>query len=181
MTWDEPIVFRDHLDDPTNHIVEVMANLEDGVDLNPDSVRLLVSLARQAHRRCLSDWLRRNEYGYMQPPSTGPYAKWENRRRKNPGRFRDGSDLPRPPLAAIYFLCNEWWRRETGRTFHPDFRPLRWDEDFTFHEQLAMLKGPALFFVLIAQAVDFFNYTAKRCSLVHDGNYKKLNKHPRPT
>ena len=39
-----------------------------------------------------------------------------------------------------------------------------------------MLRGPALFYTLIAQAVDFYNYSAKRCSLIHDGNYKRLDK-----
>ena len=99
-----------------------------------------------------------------------------NRRRKNPGRFRDGSDLPRPPLASIYFLCHQFSRHELGLPFHPNFKTLKWDEDFTLTEQLAMLKGPATFFVLVAQEVDFFNFTARRCSLVHDGNYKKLDK-----
>ena len=174
MTWDEPIAIPEQRGDDAQHVVEMLA-LRD-VDLEVDSVRRLISVARLAHRRCLADWLRVNEPEFMSPRSTGPYAKWENRRRKNPGRFRDGSDLPRDPLAAIYMLCNQFYRRELGLKFHPDFKPLRWGEDFTLQEQLAMLKGPALFFVLIAQSVDFFNYTAKRCSLVHDGNYKKLDK-----
>lgn len=173
-TWSEPIPFAEPLDDPTDHIVELMGSV--GVDLDADAVRLLVSLARQAHRRCLRAWLQAHEPEYMVPPSTGPYAKWENRVKGNPGRFRDGSDLARAPLAAIYMLCNQFYRRELGLPFHPDFGPLDWKEDFTLQEQLAMLKGPALFFVLIAQSVDFFNYTARRCSLVHDGNYKKLNR-----
>ena len=174
MTWFDEIPFSEQPDAPTHHIVEMMATVD--VDLDPDAVRLLISVARQAHRRCLSDWLQRHEPEFMAPPSTGPYAKWENRGRGNTGRFRDGSDLPRPPLVAIYFLCNQFYRRELGLKFHPDFQALCWDEDFTLKEQLAMLKGPALLFTLIAQSVDFFNYTAKRCSLVHDGWYKKLDK-----
>ncbi|MCH8098736.1 MAG: hypothetical protein IID53_16915 [Proteobacteria bacterium] len=169
MIWADPISFREHVDDDAPRIVELMAARD--VDLNVDSVRLMISIARQAHRRALSAWLRQNEPEYMVAPSTGPYAKWENRGKGSTGRFRDGSDVPRAPLASIYFLVNEFWRRELGLSFHPDFRPLCWDEDFTLQEQLAMLKGPALFFVLIAQSVDFFNYTARRCSLIHDGNY----------
>ncbi len=174
MTWNDEIPIRQDSDDAAPHIVEMMGAVD--VDLDPDAVRLLISQARLAHRRCLSDWLRQNEPGYMGRPSVGPYAKWENRRRKNPGRFRDGSDLAKAPLASIYFLCNRFYRRELGLKFHPDFDAVRWGLDFTFHEQLAMLKGPALFFVLVAQSVDFFNYSAKRCSLVHDGNYKRLNR-----
>ncbi len=174
MTWSEPIPFREPLDDGAPHIVEMMLAVD--VDLDPDAVRLLISLARQANRRCLSAWLQAHEPEYMAPRATGPYALWERRRRKNPGRFRDGSDLPRAPLVAVYFLCNQFYRRELGLPFHPDFRPLKWEEDFTLIEQLAMLKGPARFFLLVAQEVDFFNYSAKRCSLVHDGNYKKLDR-----
>ena len=174
MTWSAPIPFREALDDGAPHVVEMMAAV--GIDLDADSVRLLISIARQAHRRCLSAWLRANEPEHMGSPPVGAYARWEGRQRKNPGRFRDGSDLARAPLAAIYFLCNQFYRRETGSAFHPDFRPLKWGEDFTLTEQLEMLKGAALFFVLVAQSVDFFNYSAKRCSLIHDGNYKRLNR-----
>lgn len=176
MTWLDDLPIHQDTYDTTPHIVEVMANLEDGVDLDPAAVRLLVSLARLAHRRCLNDWLRRNEPQWMVPPSTGPYSKWENRRRKNPGRFRDGSDLPRPPLAAIYFLCNAWWRRELGLKFHPDFRVLAWVEDFTFDERRAMLKAPAMFFVLVAESVDWQHYTAERCAKVHDTHYRLLDR-----
>lgn len=174
MTWDEPIPIPEQGGDDSQYVVEMMAARD--VDLDVDRVRLLISQARQAHRRCLSDWLHRNEPGFMSPPSTGPYAVWERRRRGSVGRFRDTSDLPRAPLAAIYFLVNEWWRRETGLPFHPDFGPLKWDEDFTPHEQLALLKGPALFFCMVASAIDFRSYSARRCSLIHDGNYKKLDK-----
>lgn len=174
MTWLDPIPFRESGDDEAPHIVEMLAAV--GVDLDLDSVRLLVSIARQAHRRALSDWMHHNEPKHMGPAPLGPYAQWDRRRPGNAGRFRDESDLPRRPLAAIYFLCNEWWRRETGLPFHPDFRPVDWSQDFTLHEQLAMLRGPALFYTLIAQAVDFYNYSAKRCSLVHDGNYRKLDR-----
>ncbi len=174
MTWFDEIPFPEQRDDPTDHIVDMMGAVD--VELDPDSVRLLVSLARQAHRRCLSDWLRRNEPEFMAPPSVGPYAKWVNRGRGNTGRFRDGSDLPRPPLVAIYFLCNQFYRQQLGLKFRPDFRPLRWGEDFTFHERLAMLKGPALFFLLIAQAVDEFNYTAERCKSVHGQYYRLSNR-----
>ncbi len=174
MTWNDPIPFRESLDDSGPHIVEMMAAVD--VDLDVDRVRLLISLARQANRRCLSAWLQANEPEFRAPRDRGPYARWEGRQRKNPGRFRDGSDLARAPLAAIYFLCNQFYRRETGSAFHPDFRPLKWGEDFTLTEQLEMLKGAALFFVLVAQSVDFFNYSAKRCSLIHDGNYKRLNR-----
>lgn len=174
MTWAEPISFRESLDDGAPHIVEMMAAVD--VDLDVDRVRLLVSLARQAHRRCLSAWLQTHEPEYMVPVQPGPYAAWERRRRGSAGRFRDGSDLPRPPLASVYMLCNQFYRRELGLPFHPDFRPLDWKEDFDLTEQLSFLNGPALFFVLIAQSVDFFNYTARRCSLIHDGNYKRLNR-----
>ena len=178
MTWDEPMRFPEPLDDPTDHIVEMMAQGEKGVDLDPDAVRLLISVARQAYRRCLGDWLRRNEPSYMEPPSVGPYAQWENRGKGNTGRFRDGSDMARPPLAAIYFLCNEWWRRHLGK-FHPDFRALTWGEDFTYIEQLDMLHGPALFFMMIAQACDY-HYTAERCAKVHATHYKLLKRRAVP-
>ena len=174
MTWAEPISFREPGDNDAPHVVEQM--FERGVDLDVDRVHLLVSVARQAHRRCLSAWLRQNEPEYMVPVQPGPYAAWERRRRGSAGRFRDGSDLARAPLAAIYMLCNQFWRRETKLPFHPDFRALAWDEDFTLIEQLEMLNPAALFFTLIAQSVDFFNYTARRCSLIHDGNYRKLNR-----
>ena len=178
MTWADPIPIRQDQDDAAPHIVEMMAAA--GVDIDVDAVRLLVSLARLAHRRALSNWLRQNEPEFMEASDRGPYAKWTRRRRKNPGRFRDGSDLPREPLSAIYFLCNAWYRRELGLKFHPDFRPLRWDEDFTLHEQLAMLKGPALFFVLVAQSVDFYHYSAARCSKVHDTHYRLLDRRRLP-
>ena len=174
MTWADPIRFRAALDDGAPHVVEMMAARD--VDLDPARVRLLISLARLAHQRCLSAWLRVHEPEYMVPPSTGPYARWENRGKGSTGRFRDGSDLPRAPLAAIYSLCNQFYRRELGLPFHPDFRPLKWDNDFDLTEQLSFLNGPALFFVLIAQSVDFFNYTARRCSLVHNGFYRKLSR-----
>ncbi len=173
MTWDEPIQI--HQDsDAVDHIVEMMGAVD--VDLDPAAVRLLVSQARLAHRRCLSDWLRRNEPAFMEPPDRGPYAKWVNRRRKNPGRFRDGSDLPRPPLGAIYFLVNDWWRRELGRRFWCDFRALHLGDDYEGRERLEFINGPALFFTLIAQAVDEFNYTAKRCKKVHDTHYRLLDR-----
>ena len=178
MTWDNEIPIRQDHDDAAPDIVETMGAV--GVELDVDAVHLLISTARLAHRRCLSAWLRQNEPEFMSPTAHGPYAKWENRGRGSTGRFRDGSDLPRPPLAAIYFLCNQFYRQQLGLKFHPDFRPLRWDEDFTFHEQLAMLKGPALFFVLVAQAVDFFNYTAERCAKVHDTHYRLLDRHRIP-
>ena len=174
MTWADPISFRAALDDGAPHVVEMMAARD--VDIDPDAVRLLISLARLAHRRCLSAWLRVHEPEYMVPPSTGPYAKWENRVKGNPGRFRDGSDLARAPLAALYFLVNEWWRRETGTAFWCDFRALHLGDDYEGREKLEFINAPALFFTLIAQSVDEFNYTAKRCKLVHDGNYKKLNR-----
>jgi hypothetical protein len=174
MTWNDEIPIRQDSDDAAPHIVEMMGAVD--VDLDPDAVRLLISQARLAHRRCLSDWLRQNEPAYMAPPDRGPYSKWLNRRRKNPGRFRDGSDLAKAPLTSIYFLCNRFYRRELGLKFHPDFDAVRWGLDFTFHEQLAMLKGPALFFLLIAQAVDEFNYTAERCKSVHGQYYRLLNR-----
>ena len=173
-TWDEPIPIPEQGGDDSQYVVEMMATRD--VDLDVDRVRLLISVARQAHRRCLADWLRVNEPGFMATPSTGPYARWLNRRRGNAGRFRDGSDLARAPLVSIYFLCNQFYRRELGLPFHADFQPLKWNEDFTPHEQLAMLKGPALFFCMVASAVDFRSYSARRCSLIHDGNYKKLDK-----
>lgn len=173
-TWAEPLPVRADGDDAAAHIVEMMAGVD--VDLDPDAVHLLISQARLAHRRCLNAWLRENEPEYMAAPARGPYAQWGRRRRKNPGRFRDGSDLPKAPLAAVYSLCNAWWRCELGRPYHPDFDALRWGQDFNLHEQLAMLKGAALFFVLIAQSVDWFNYTAERCKRVHDTNYRRLNR-----
>ncbi len=173
-TWAEPISFRQDQDDAAPHIVEMMAAPD--LDLDVDAVRLLVSHARLAHRRALSAWLRENEPEYMAPPSTGPYARWVNRRRKNPGRFRDTSDLPRPPLAAIYILCNQFYRRELGLPFWCDFRALHLGDDYEGRERLEFINEPALFFVLIAQAVDFFNYNAERCKRVHDTHYRLLDR-----
>jgi hypothetical protein len=175
VSWNEQIPIHQDHDDAAPHIVEMMAAVD--VELDADAVHLLISQARLAHRRALSHWLRENEPQFMAPLDRGrPYAQWENRRRKNPGRMRDGSDLPKAPLTAIYFLTNRFYRRELGLKFNPDFRSLRWDEDFTFHEKLSMLKGPALFFVLIAQSVDWFNYTAERCKRVHDTHYRLLDR-----
>ena len=106
MTWADPISFRAALDDGAPHVVEMMAAR--AVDIDPDAVRLLISLARLAHQRCLSAWLRVHEPEYMVPPSTGPYARWENRGKGSTGRFRDGSDLPRAPLAAIAVNVALW-------------------------------------------------------------------------
>lgn len=164
--------------DPT-YIVEVMAlsapdSNDPGVDLDPNEVRLLISLARLAHERCLSDWLRTNEPAYMEPPSTGPYAKWENRRPKNPGRFRDGSDLPAPPLRAIYAICNEWWRAKVGTAFHCDFKAWSLGDDYTGLERLEFLNPAARLFLLIAGAVG--EYTPDQCRRVHETTYKRLDK-----
>ena len=174
MTWNEPIAMVEQRGDDAPSIVEMMATRD--VDLDVDRVHLLISQARLAHRRCLSDWLRRNEPGYMVATSTGPYAVWENRGRGSVGRFRDGSDIPRAPLASIYILCNQFYRRELGLRFNPDFGPLKWSEDFSLVEMLGMINPAAAFFVLIAQEIDLAGYTPERCSLIHDGYYKRLNK-----
>jgi hypothetical protein len=176
MTWAEPIPLRPDSDDAAPHIVEMMGAVELDLDLDVDAVRLLVSQARLAHRRCLNAWLRENEPEYMAPPARGPYAKWERRRRKNPGRFRDGSDLAKAPLASIYFLVNSWWRRELGLPFWCDFRGWHVGDEYEGRERLEFINGPALFFVLIAQSVDFFNYTAERCKRVHDTHYRLVDR-----
>lgn len=177
MTWNDPIAIAEQRGDDAPSIVELMATR--GVDLDVDAVRLLISTARLAHRRCLSAWLQTNEPEYMESVPLGPYYEWEKRKRKNPGRFRDDDGLPRPPLAAIYFECNRFYRRELGLKFHPDFRPLKWHEDFNLIEQLEIIgqRSPtALFFILIAQEIDLLGYTPQRCSLIHDGHYKRLDK-----
>ncbi len=173
MTWAEPISFRESPGAGPRHIVEMLAAVD--VDLDVESVRLLIDVARQANRRCLSAWLRSHEPAYMAPPARGPYARWINRRRGNTGRFRDASDLARAPLVAIYFLVNEWWR-ELGLPFWCDFRALHFGDDYEGLERLEFINAPALFFTLIAQAVDEFNYTVERCKLVHDGNYRKIDR-----
>ncbi len=174
MTWAEPIPLRPDSDDAAPHIVEVMGAVD--LDLDVDAVRLLISQARLAHRRCLNAWLRENEPEYMAAPARGPYSKWVNRRRKNPGRFRDNSDLPKAPLAAIYYECNRFYRRDLGLPFWPDFRALHLGDDYEGLERLEFINGPALFFVLVAQAVDFFNYTPERCKRVHDTHYRLLDR-----
>ena len=175
MTWSSPVQFRDAVNNgDAAHVVEMLAARD--VDLDVDAVHLLIGIARLAHRRALSSWLQSHEHGYAPPPSTGPWARWINRRPGNAGRFRDGSDLPRVPLASIYFLCNEWWRRELGTAFWCDFRAAHLGDDYAGREKLEFINAAAAFFVLIAQAVDFNNYTAKRCSLIHDGNYRKLDR-----
>ncbi len=177
MTWAELIPLRLDGDAAAPHIVEVMATRDDDVDvLGRDAVHLLISQARFAHRRCLSDWLRQNEPEWMEAPARGPYAQWQRRRRKNPGRFRDTSDLPKAPLASIYHLCNAWWRRELGRRFWCDFRALHLGDDYEGRERLEFINGAALFFTLIAQSVDEFNYTAKRCKKVSDTHYRLLDR-----
>lgn len=176
MTWDEPIRFIEPRGNDTAHIVEMLGAVD--VDLDPTAVHLLISLARQAHQRCLSDWLHRNEPGYMGPPAVGPYAQWERRRRKNPGRFRDGSDLPVAPYVAIYALCNRFYRHELDLPFWCDFRALHLGEDYEGLERLEFINPPALFFTLIAEAVDFRSYTADRCKRVHRAYYKRLLRIP---
>ena len=173
-TWDDMIALPEQRGDDAPAIVEAMA-LRD-VDLDVDRVRLLISIARAAHRRCLSHWLQTNEPGYMAAPSTGPYAQWERRGRGSVGRFRDDDGLPRAPLAAVYFECNRFYRRELGLRFNPNFAPLAWGQDFDLAERLAMLNGAALLFFLIAQEIDLLGYTPERCSLIHDGYYRRLNK-----
>ena len=49
MTWDEPIPIAAQHGDDAHHIVEMMAMRD--VDLDVDRVRLLISVARAAHRR----------------------------------------------------------------------------------------------------------------------------------
>ena len=73
MTWNEPIAMAAPHGDDAQHVVEVMA--AKGVDLDVDRVSLLISVARQAHRRCLSHWLQANEPEYMGPPAAAPSAK----------------------------------------------------------------------------------------------------------
>ena len=177
MTWQDPITLPVPHGDDALAIVTMMA--QRGVNMDVGRVSLLIGIARLAHHRCLSNWLQANEPGYMAAPSTGPYAKWERRGRGSVGRFRDDDGLPRAPLAAIYFECNRFYRRELGLRFNPDFEPLTWSEDFNRIEQLEIIgrQSPAaMFFVLIAQEIDLLGYTPERCSLVHDGFYKRLPK-----
>jgi hypothetical protein len=175
MTWDDPIYMgTGRATDDAHHVAEMMACK--GVDMDVDAVRLLISKGQQAHRRCLSDWLRRYEPECKTPRSTGPYKKWENPGRGSPGRFRDGSDIPREPLAAIYIICNEFYRRELGLRFWPDFTGLRVGNDYEGLERIDFLNEAALFFLLVARAINEIDYSVERCEKIHNKYYLLLNK-----
>ncbi len=178
MTWDDEIPTHLLDDDEAPYIVERLGEAErddNEPDLDVAKVRLLLGQARLAHRRCVSDWRRRRDPAHKAPRSDGPYKAWENTKAGNPGRFRDGSNIPKSPLVAIYFICNEWWRRETGTAFHCDFDAWDFADEFEGDERLAYLNAAARFFFLVAQAVNEVDYTVKRCILVHNLYYRKLN------
>ncbi|MEE8504997.1 MAG: hypothetical protein V3S40_02125, partial [Kiloniellales bacterium] len=71
-----------------------------------------------------------DEHRWIDPRSGKTYFGWQawwrenwGRARSNPGRFR-GTDIAAPPLVAIYYLCNRWWRETLGTPFRPDFRAI---------------------------------------------------------
>ena len=156
--WFHEIPYNANVDDPVDAIVEIMGQVD--LDLDPDKVRRLVRDVRHVHRLVLSEWSRRNEPGWKPPRRLkdievdGPgydygdmaglgLSSWDDWWREcwgtgkgNPGRFRDGSDVAKPPLAAIYYLCNGFWRRELGMKFWCDFRGLEIGDDYHGPERL---------------------------------------------
>ena len=93
------------------------------------------------------------------------------RPRSNPGCFR-GTDIAKPPLVAIYHLCNRWCRRTTGEAFRPDFRAM--DSKVPDIKNMPLLNDAARLFLLVAQDCDR-RYNCKLCALVHDANYRHLD------
>ncbi len=96
------------------------------------------------------------------------------RGRGNPGGFRGHPGVPKPPLIAIYFVVNQWWRRVLHKPFWPDFTS-GLDAADTDPERLAHLGPAARLFLLVANEVDK-SYTADRCKKVHDDYYGRLPK-----
>ena len=199
-TYFHEIPYNPNVDDPVDAIVEIMAGAD--VDLDPESIRRLVREVRHVHRLVLSEWSRRNEPGWKPPrrlkniqdlADDGPeydygdmaglgLPSWDawwgecwGTGKGNTGRFRDGSDIAKPPLVVIYHLCNRWWRRELGTAFWCDFRGWDIGDECVGRDRLEFINPAALFFVLMARAVNEFDYTVEQCQLVHNLYYRKLD------
>ena len=176
-------------DDPraaAQAIIEMM-----DMDIPLDSLEALLRRTRHAHRMVLSEWERRNVPD-SQPPRRLPEGEgpsydygedftptWEEWWKENwgkppgnPGLFR-GTNIPMPPLVAIYHLVNRYWRRVMRRTFNPDFGA-QYSAD-TDVEAFELLKPDAQFFWLVAQDAGGSQYSCDLCGRVHDAYYKKLN------
>ncbi len=96
----------------------------------------------------------------------------------NPGLFR-GTDVPAPPLVAIYHLVNRWWRAEMRLSFHPDF--VCQHSAATDAKRFPDLNRAAQIFTLVAQDCDP-SYTVHLCALVNEAYYKRLDRSfPRPS
>ena len=160
-----------------------------GVDLPLASLEALLRRTRHAHRMVLSEWKRRNDPEWRAPrrlpEGEGPSydygevftptweAWWKENWGKppgNPGLFR-GTDIPMPPLVAVYHLVNRYWRRVMRRTFNPDFGA-QYSAD-TDVEVFELLKPDAQFFWLVAQDAGGSQYNCDLCGRVHDAYYKK--------
>jgi hypothetical protein len=164
------------------------------LDKNQAYVVMLLRRTRYAHRMLLSGHMRRNDPEWQvpraRPRGRGPYDygdmagmgmdDWDEwwtsiwgRLRGNPGRFR-GSDVPKAPLLAIYYMCNRFWRYTQHQAFWPDFRKA--EAYATDADAIPDLNPAARFFLLVAQDADR-KYNCDLCARVHDANYRSLNTH----
>ncbi len=91
----------------------------------------------------------------------------------NPGKFR-GSDVPAPPLVAIYRLVNRFWRDVMRLDFHPDFTG-QYAAD-TDAARFPDLNLAAQIFLLIAQDAGGAQYNCNLCGRVHDAYYRQLDR-----
>ena len=164
-----------------------------GIDLPEDELRDLLRDARHTHRMVLSEWKRRNDPEWR-APRRGPRGKgrydygdmaglglpsWEAWWRENwgkepgnPGLFR-GTDIPMPPLVAIYHLVNRYWRDEMGLTFNPDFTGRHGGK--TDAKRFDDLNRAAQIFLLVAQDA-WPQYNSDLCERVHFAYYRQLNR-----
>ena len=178
----------DDLGDAAQAIIEKMC-----IDLPADSLEGLLRETRHVHRMVLSEWRRRNDPEWR-PPRRLPRGKgrydygdmaglglpsWEAWWRENwgkepgnPGLFR-GTDIPMPPLVAIYLLVNRYWRDVMGLPFNPDFTGQHAAD--TDAARFPDLNHAAQIFLLVAQDADP-KYNCDLCGRVHDAYYRKLDR-----
>ena len=167
-----------------------------------DALRWLLREADLLHSLVMSDWRARNEaegsiwrpshrlrdnqdldepepthnYGDMAGEGLEDWDKWwrENygKGRSNPGRFHLRPDLPKPPLTAVYFLVNKWWRRVLRKPFRPDYSGRQ--NHLGDLKNMPRFNAAARLFLLIAQELDV-EYKSRLCARVHDDSYRKLD------
>ncbi len=187
---------RAHSDDNRGRVVKLGKHM--------DALRWLLREAERVHHEVKSDWLRRNadegsewrphkrlernidpdepevpyDFGELAGEGLDDWEAWWRsiwgKKSGNPGRFRVHPDIPKPPLIAIYFLVNQWWRRVLHRPFWPDFAS-GLDAADKDTERLVHLGPAARLFFLVANEVSI-EYTMDLCKKVHDDYYSKLPK-----